>query len=119
MPCAWYGRAPVSPAIRVAWCVARRPRDSAVRFQLRPRRSVPSLIVPSRAGAPPPPIEQTSCLRNRFEFPILPVAEAIEAVRETERLQRVEERLASAHPVDAIPGTLGTSREADIVQASK
>jgi hypothetical protein len=36
------------------------------------------------------------CLRNRFEFPILPVAEAIEAVRETERLQRVEERLAKS-----------------------
>jgi hypothetical protein len=50
------------------------------------------------SGAPPirapPSIEQILCLRNRFEFPILAAAEAIEAVRETERLQRVEERLA-------------------------
>jgi hypothetical protein len=61
-------------------------------------------------------------LRNRFEFPILAAAEAIEAVRETERLsglKNASRRSKHAYPVAAIPGTLGTSREADIVRPSK
>ena len=70
MPSAWHGRVPVSPAIRVVWCVARRALHSAVRFHPRPRRSAPNSA--SRGGArpvaPPRPVEQTCVCVTALNF---------------------------------------------------